>query len=134
MVSIYQFLFGFVLAPLQLIPGIATAQGMTVSETIWSFIGGWQCFQRMAIVGCAGKPTFFLLWAYTSCNFFFNTLGLVITKHHSSSLSSISYSILLPFSCLSNGLLILGKYREEIYPQTIIGLIVVLAGFIAYVS
>ena len=81
--SIYQFLFGFVLAPLQLVPGVGSADGMSLREVVWSFAGGWQCFLQTGgpAVGCSdGQPTFFLLWAYTALNFFFNTLGLIVTK------------------------------------------------------
>ena len=38
-VSIYQFLFGFVLAPLQLFPGIGTATGQSMADITHSFTG-----------------------------------------------------------------------------------------------
>ena len=47
-------------------------------------------------------------------------------------LNSISYSMLLPITTLSNALPALGPYREQIQAPTIIGLLVVLSGFFAY--
>jgi hypothetical protein len=39
-VSIYQFLFGFVLMPLQLLPGVGSDTGMTLPEIGRSFARG----------------------------------------------------------------------------------------------
>eukprot|EP00614_Pseudopedinella_elastica_P010419 CAMPEP_0172606456 /NCGR_PEP_ID=MMETSP1068-20121228/26656_1 /TAXON_ID=35684 /ORGANISM="Pseudopedinella elastica, Strain CCMP716" /LENGTH=352 /DNA_ID=CAMNT_0013409155 /DNA_START=330 /DNA_END=1388 /DNA_ORIENTATION=+ len=132
-VSIYQFLFGFLLAPLQLLPGISSRQGMTMSEIGSSFTSGWRCFLEIEGACPEGTSgTFWLMWGYCAVNFVFNTLGLFLTKHGGAALSSISYSMLLPLTFVSNALPCLGPFQESFNRATVAGLIAVLTGFIIY--
>mmetsp|Transcript_82036 Transcript_82036/g.163889 ORF Transcript_82036/g.163889 Transcript_82036/m.163889 type:complete len:498 (+) Transcript_82036:230-1723(+) len=132
-VSIYQFLFGFLLMPLQLVPGVASAQGLTAGQTVSSFRGGWACYlERSGACPSTSAGTFWLLPAYVFVNYLFNTLGLFLTKHGGANLNSISYSMLLPLATLSNALPFLGSFREDLQMSTLLGLGVVLGGFAVY--
>ena len=73
-----------------------------------------------------------LMIAYCGINFVFNTIGLYLTKHAGAALNSISFSMLLPLTTLSYALPFLGPFREAIVPSTIVGLLVVLGGFLLY--
>ena len=70
------------------------------------------------------------MWGYCAVNFVFNTLGLFLTKHGGAALSSISYSMLLPLTFVSNALPCLGPFQESFNRATVAGLIAVLTGFI----
>mmetsp|Transcript_96406 Transcript_96406/g.274806 ORF Transcript_96406/g.274806 Transcript_96406/m.274806 type:complete len:438 (-) Transcript_96406:248-1561(-) len=124
-VSIYQFLFGFVLAPLQMVPGVGTAHGQSFDDITSSFMGGWYKFME-------GNEYTALMIGYCFINFVFNTIGLYLTKHAGAALNSISFSMLLPLTTMSYSLPFLGKNREEIVPSTVAGLAVVLMGFLLY--
>ena len=140
-VSIYQMLLGFALAPLQVLPGIGSANGQSWSAILSSFRDGLDCFlgaEPSSLSndreGCAwdarhsASPAVLLL-AYVLVNFVFNTMGLYLTKHGGAVLNSISYSLLLPLTTILFSLPILGPYRETAMPSTFAGLVVVMAGF-----
>jgi len=131
-VSIYQLLFGFVLAPLQVIPGVGTAHGISFQEIWDAFIGGFGCFAQLEHTGCAERHTFLLLWAYVGVNFCFNTTGLWLTKHGGAVLNSISFALLLPLTTVFFSFPCLGRYREHLYSATFVGLGVVLCGFVLW--
>ena len=63
-VSIYQLLFGFVLMPLQMLPGVGTAGGMSPREIGDAFASGWDCCLQAAHSGCAPRHTSALLFSY----------------------------------------------------------------------
>jgi NADH:ubiquinone oxidoreductase subunit H len=88
-----------------------------------SFIGGWNCY--LEVPGACPEHshwTFWLLPGYCTVNFFYCTIGLFLTKYGGATISSISYSMLLPLSALSNALPLLGRFRETITIETIIGM------------
>ena len=43
-VSIFQFGFGLLLAPLQHLPGVGSAQGIGMRQVAADFADGWRCF------------------------------------------------------------------------------------------
>lgn len=131
-VSIYQFLFGFVLAPLLMVPGVVSPTGSTLSEIVESFVGGWNCFLGTSDVCGRSSVPFWLMVGYCGINFAFNTLGLSLTKHGGAALNSLSYSMLLPLTTLSYALPFLGPFQEGVHAPTLIGLGLVLAGFVCY--
>mmetsp|Transcript_15431 Transcript_15431/g.26891 ORF Transcript_15431/g.26891 Transcript_15431/m.26891 type:complete len:222 (-) Transcript_15431:340-1005(-) len=128
-VSIYQMLFGFVLMPLLLFPGLGSADGQSTEEIIQNFLGGFRCFAETEDSGCQGHFTFLLMWLYVGINFCFNTLGLWLTKHAGAVLNSISYALLLPLTTVSFSFGFLGPFRETAHLSTFAGLAVVLIGF-----
>lgn len=53
-VSIFQFGFGLLLAPLLTVPGVGSARGASMAQVREAFGAGWRCFlQRDA--GCAHR-------------------------------------------------------------------------------
>lgn len=127
-VSIYQLAIGFLLAPLQFLPGVSTDDGLTLHETLSSFNDGFQCFIGNKIE-CNERNTFLLCVGYCIVNFFFNTLGLFLVKHGSATFNSISYAIILPLTTLAFSLPFLGSYSEPFQMASLLGLVVVLSGF-----
>lgn len=127
-VSIWQMLLGFCLAPVQIFPGVGSADGQSWEEIFSSFGSGWQCFLADPSIGCSARHTF-LLFAYVLINFFFNTLGLYLTKHGGAVLNSITYSLLLPLTSVAFSLPLLGDFCESVKPSTYVGLAVVMLGF-----
>ena len=131
-VSCYQFLFGFVLAPLQSLPGVSTAAGQTPADIVAAFHGGYECFLARSADCPPREGTTWLLLGYCAVNFVLNTTGLVLTKHGSAALNAISYALILPLTTVSYSLPFLGAHREELRAPTLVGLLVVLAGFLLY--
>ena len=128
-VSIYQFLFGFVLAPLQLLPGMSSAHGVPASQMLDGMASGWACFVERDATGCAERQTTLLLFAYVGVNFVFNTTGLWLTKHGGAVLNSISYAMLVPLTTVFFSFPFLGPYQERLHAATFGGLAIVLLGF-----
>ena len=128
-VSIYQFLFGFVLAPLQLLPGMSSARGVPARQMLDGMASGWACFIERDATGCAERHTMLLLFAYVGVNFVFNTTGLWLTKHGGAVLNSISYAMLVPLTTVFFSFPFLGPYREKLHAATFGGLAIVLIGF-----
>jgi hypothetical protein len=127
-VSIYQLGFGFLMLPLQTIPGLGSANGLTLHESLESLKSGWSCFMHETIE-CKERNAMGLLITYILVNFAFNLMGLYLVKHGSSVLNAISYSIILPLTVISFTLPFLGQYKEPFNWDTIMGLSVVLLGF-----
>jgi drug/metabolite transporter (DMT)-like permease len=132
-VSIFQFILGFLVLPLQAIPGMGSAGGVELNQIIPSFIDGFYCFLGTTPI-CSSRKTFLLLTGYCFVNFIFNTLGLYLVKSGSATLNSISYSIILPLTTLMFSMPLLGIYQEPFQLFTIIGLIAVLVGFVIWKS
>jgi len=149
-VSIWQMLFGFVLAPLQVFPGVGSPHGSSWSQICAAFVRGWRCFSvslayswagasaASAVGGTAatdddvstcGPQNAWLLIGYVGVNFLFNTTGLYLTKHGGAVLNSISYSLLLPLTTIAFSLPLLGAFRESVFPSTYVGLLTVMLGF-----
>jgi drug/metabolite transporter (DMT)-like permease len=130
-VSIYQLLWGFVLGFLQLIPGMGSMSGISVSEMRSSFYSGMLCY--LHIDGeCAERNTFWLLTGYCIINFLFNIVGLNLVKYDSAVLSNLTSALVLPLTVLMFSMPILGAYREPYCPNTILALIVVMFGFLCW--
>jgi hypothetical protein len=130
LVSIYQFLIGFALAPI-----MAKMNGINLNQIIDSFNSGLHCF--IGISGkeeCRSMKAFFYLTGYCLVNFIFNTLGLYLVKHGSATLNSISYAIILPITTLAFTVPMMGPYREHFNINTLDGLVVVLIGFAIWTS
>jgi drug/metabolite transporter (DMT)-like permease len=132
-VSIYQLVWGFLLLPLQQIPGLGSENGLTLDQSVQSLQSGWRCFTHEN-PGCAERNAMGLLTGYILTNFAFNLMGLYLVKHGSSVLNAISYAIILPLTVISFTLPILGAYQEEFNWDTIAGLVVVLLGFFIWRS
>ena len=128
-VSVYQLLFGFVLAPLQLIPGVGTAHGMSLGAIVRAFEGGWACLAESEGSGCAGLHTAAQLFGYVGINFLFNTTGLWLTKHGGAVLNSMAYALLVPLTTVFFSFGCMGQFRENLHAATFLGLAVVLVGF-----
>jgi len=128
LVSVYQLLWGFVLGVLQMLPGIGSAEGSSLSEIFDSFCSGVACFIHYNNE-CSSKHTFWLLTGYCVLNFILNILGLYLVKHDGAVLSTLTNALLLPLTVLTFNLPLLGEYREEFNPMTVVGLGVVLVGF-----
>ena len=130
-VSCYQFLFGFVLAPLQSLPGVSTAAGQTPAAIVAAFHGGYECFLARATDCPPREGTAWLLLGYCAVSFVLNTTGLLLTKHGSAALNAISYALILPLTTLGYSLPFLGAHRGSCArAPTLVGLLVVLAGFL----
>ena len=132
-VSIYQLVWGFMLLPLQTIPGLGSKDGLTVSESLHSLRTGWKCFLHEDPV-CADNHAAWLLTGYILVNFAFNLMGLYLVKHGSSVLNAISYAIILPLTVISFTFPVLGAYQEQFSWDTLVGLAVVLFGFMIWRS
>jgi drug/metabolite transporter (DMT)-like permease len=130
-VSIYQLLWGFVLGIFQLIPGVGSSEGSSLSEINSSFWSGVTCYLQLD-EECSSKYTFFLLSGYCVINFIFNVLGLYLVKHDGAVLSTITNALLLPLTVLTFNLSWLGPYQEEYNPLTIVGLGIVMVGFVTW--
>lgn len=128
-VSVYQMLFGFILAPLLTLPGLGSAHGIPPGEIMTNFESGFRCFAELEDSGCSGRYTFLLLWLYVAVNFCFNTLGLWLTKHAGAVLNSITYALLLPLTTVAFSFDFLGPFKETAHLSTFLGLGVVLFGF-----
>lgn len=124
-VSIYQLLFGFILGPLQTIPGIGSKNGTSLSQIILDFKSGYDELSYFVPL--------LLLLMYCFVNFVFNTAGLFMVKHASAIVNSMTYAVILPMTtiCFSSKSL-LGQYSEQLSIYTILGLIVVLSGLLCY--
>ena len=128
LVSVYQFIIGFLLAPL-----MASLDGRTFTETAHSFTTGFNCFIGIESDACiGGENSFYYLTGYCLVNFTFNTLGLYLVKLNSATLNSISYAIILPITTLTFTCPFLGRYREKFNVNILEGLIVVMIGFIIW--
>eukprot|EP00605_Chrysophyceae_sp_TOSAG23-4_P000468 GSChrysophyteH1.ASY1.ANO1.526.1 assembled CDS len=132
-VSIYQLGWGFLLLPLQTIPGLGSNDGLTMRQSLQSLQNGWRCFCHEDHT-CAENKAMWLLTAYIIVNFAFNLMGLYLVKHGSSVLNAISYAIILPLTVISFTLPVLGQYQEAFNWDTIAGLAVVLVGFFVWRS
>lgn len=122
MVSIYQFFLCVALAPIQQMPGMGSENGMSLSD-IWTSLGnGFTMF-------LTNSNAFWMLITYTLVNFVFNTTGLYLVKHGNALLNVFSFAIILPLTVLTFNLPLLGQYREDFSPSTLLGLAVVLIGF-----
>ena len=130
-VSIYQLLWGFILGALQLIPGVGSSHGSSLTEISQSFWSGLVCYVQRDEM-CANRGTFFLLTGYCVINFVFNVLGLYLVKHDGAVLSTITNALLLPLSVLTFNLPWLGPYQEEYNPLTAVGLGIVTIGFLVW--
>ena len=130
-VSIYQLGFGFLLAPLQMIPGVGSPNGISFNEIITNFQGGFNCCFGIGDE-CTGKYTLLLITGYCLANFIFNTTGLFLMKHASANLNSLTYAVLLPVTTVTFSFKFLGPYRESLNYYTIAGLVLVLAGVSLY--
>ena len=87
-VSCFQFLFGFLFAPLQCVPGVATPGGLAARDVVAMFLRD----SRNVLVGRnAYKAT--LLLSYVLNNFVLNVTGLYITKEGGAALTAILYSV-----------------------------------------
>jgi drug/metabolite transporter (DMT)-like permease len=130
-VSIYQLLWGFLAGFLQLLPCMGSLDGVSLSEINSSFWSGGRCF--LHIDGeCAGRSTFWLLTGYCVVNFVFNIVGLYLVKYDSATLSNITGALVLPLTVLMFNMPIMGQYREHCGWYTVVGLIIVLIGFILW--
>ncbi|KAJ1457898.1 hypothetical protein M885DRAFT_586495 [Pelagophyceae sp. CCMP2097] len=127
-VSVYQLAFGFLLAPLQVIPGVATDGGTPPRRIVEDFARGCAAFARVR------SPQCYLLVAYVLANFALNTTGLYVNKRAGAALTAVAYSLLLPLTTLAYALPWLGEHREQVRPTTLLGLGIVLAGFFVYES
>ena len=130
-VSIYQLLWGFVLGVLQLIPGVGSSDGVSLSEINHSFWSGLLCYFQWD-EECSSKYTFSLLSGYCVINFVFNVLGLYLVKHDGAVLSTITNALLLPLTVLTFNMPWLGPYQEEYNSLTIVGLGIVTIGFVVW--
>ena len=127
-VSIYQCVFGILLMPLQLVPGLGSENGMTLQQSRDGLKFGWACFLEQEET-CAENHSFLLLVSYCTINFLYNLAGLYLVKHGSSVLNAITGAIILPLTVLSFTLPLLGQFQEPFDWLTLAGLCVVLAGF-----
>jgi len=133
-VSMFQFCFGFLVAPAECLPGVAAPEGLSPRVAL-------DAFGADAASALAGDRRILLLVAYARGprllfvvlnNFCLNVNGLVVTKRAGAALSAILYAILLPLSTLAFGLPFLGVHREPIQPTTLAGLAIVFLGFLLY--
>jgi hypothetical protein len=128
MVSIYQLLWGFVLGVLQILPGMGSEQGSSLAEINSDFWSGVACFLHIGDE-CADHYSFSLLTGYCIINFMVNCTGLYLVKHDGAILGTLTNALVLPLTVLLFNMPLLGVYREEYNPLTIVGLGVVLIGF-----
>ena len=126
-VSIFQLIFGFFFAPFQSIPGVATADGVSLNFVLRNFIDETYFFFADPL-----SPKTLLLVSYVLANFVLNTTGLFVVKHGGAALSAIAYSILWPCSTLAFALPFLGPYQEPLRTSTLVGLAIVFGGFALY--
>lgn len=114
-VSIYQFLFGFLFAPVE---------SVRTDQTLASVI-----FRGTDLLNTRNVS---LLLLYVLANFVLNVTGLYVTKVGGASLSAITYSVLWPCSTLAFSAPWLGSFREPLKPETLLGLFLVFVGFGLY--
>lgn len=132
-VSLYQFAFGFLMVPLQFLPGMGSDEGMNASQIGQEFYRGILCFVEVDD-RCRDNHAFLFLVGFCIVNFAFNTAGLYLVKLHSATLNSISYAIVLPLTTLTFSIPLLGKFQEPFQATTLVGLVVVLVGFFLWKS
>mmetsp|Transcript_34430 Transcript_34430/g.83280 ORF Transcript_34430/g.83280 Transcript_34430/m.83280 type:complete len:521 (+) Transcript_34430:136-1698(+) len=129
-VSVFQFFIGFLLAPMQNLPGFGRPDADKI-DVYGQMNEGISCWLER-VPKCRNRSTFILLPGYVAINFIFNTLGLYITKRSSAVMTSIAYALLLPMTAITFSLQIMGPYRERITNYTWIGLFLALSGFLIY--
>ncbi|KAJ8603757.1 hypothetical protein CTAYLR_000303 [Chrysophaeum taylorii] len=126
-VSIYQFLFGFAFAPVETVPGVATKEGLPLGAVLGDL--------RRESLRFLARPLSLksrLLLLYVAANFVLNVTGLYVVKVGGASLSAIAYALLWPCSTLAFSAPCLGRFREPLRIETLVGLVVVFAGFFLY--
>ena len=106
-VSIYQFLISWLFMPLTVLPAFGGDGWNNVFERFWQ---GLECaFGTSDVCPDAFKlpfpcderlGTFWLLLGYCVVNFTFNWIGLLLTKHSSATIRSVSYAVILPCTLL----------------------------------
>ncbi|GMI07739.1 hypothetical protein TrVE_jg5007 [Triparma verrucosa] len=131
-VSIYQLIVGLCMMPLTSIPGVASQNGMPVTEAAQDLVDGTRCYFQLPHSGCGNLPTFALLTGYCLLNFIYNTLGLFLTKYASSTVNAITSSLLLPISAVAFTAPWMGQFRENIAVSTYYGLVIIILGFLLY--
>lgn len=138
-VSIYQFLLSWLYLPLTVLPEFG---GNGWKELFPRFWNGMQCWLGSDDVcpkaydlpfPCDERlGTFWLLLGYCVVNFTFNYVGLVLTKHSSATIRSVSYAVILPATSLAFSLQFMGELREKLTIYVPIAIVVVLIGFALY--
>jgi hypothetical protein len=148
-VSIYQFLISFCYLPMLLVPGFGSKEGMTWTQVGHSMSDGFNCYLEVEgsyvtdsttglHVPCSERGTFWLLTGYCAVNIMFNTLGLYLTKVGTATLQSLAYALLLPLTTVTFCAPMLGwwsftaPYKETLSGFTLLGLVLVMAGFGIY--
>ena len=132
-VSIFQVLLGFVFMPVLALPGFG---GMNISDVPQNFMDGWNCFLGNYVVDYTchtDQPPYIPLLLYVVVNFAYNTLLLLITKHGSALLLVISSALSLPLTnLLFTQSLFMGQHAESFSVYNLIGLVIVVTGFLLY--
>lgn len=131
-VSIYQFFIGLLMLPLTAVPGVASPDGMPISEATEDLVDGTRCYLELPGSGCVHRSTCLLLTGYCLLNFMYNTLGLYLTKFASSTVNAITSSLLLPVTALAFTLPVMGPFKEKIHRDAFYGLAVIVFGFVLY--
>mmetsp|Transcript_26600 Transcript_26600/g.83209 ORF Transcript_26600/g.83209 Transcript_26600/m.83209 type:complete len:452 (-) Transcript_26600:2912-4267(-) len=141
-VSTLQVIIGFALLPLLALPGFG---GEPVSELPLQMERGTRCFLgENSLHGddcgscsiswpvCVPRATLAMV-NYIVVNFVYNVLNLLVTKHASAALLVMSASLALPVSNLAFSIPALaGDAVEPVSSWNILGLLVVLTGFLIY--
>jgi hypothetical protein len=132
-VSFFQVVLGFCIFPILSLPGFG---GIPLSEIPSNFVDGWRCFVGDYVKGfdCHVHPIpMWILFTYVIVNFAYNTLLLLITKHGSALLLVISSALALPVTNLIfTQKVFMGKHAEKGSMWNVIGLVVVVSGFLMY--
>jgi hypothetical protein len=138
-VSIYQFLISWLFMPITVLPAFG---GDGWSNVFDRFYQGLECAFGMndvcpdafhAPFPCDERlGTFWLLLGYCIVNFTFNWIGLLLTKHSSATIRSVSYAVILPCTSLAFTLPLMGSLQEKITVYTPVAIVIVLLGFALY--
>mmetsp|Transcript_44015 Transcript_44015/g.71630 ORF Transcript_44015/g.71630 Transcript_44015/m.71630 type:complete len:468 (+) Transcript_44015:218-1621(+) len=134
-VSSIQFVWGFVFAPLQAIPGISGPVAMPLSDIPSNLKNGFMCFlgHNSAPDDDCSSGNFQIVFSYVLVNFVFNALLLLITKHGSALLLVMTGALVIPVTnVLFTVKAVMGDDAEEFSLWDVLGLHVVLVGFVVY--
>ena len=140
--TFYQILTTFAVLPLQTLPYLSgdPRRGLSLAESWESFVGGQSCFFGDGRPGDGVDCRVAGLWLmlYVVANLGFNFLSLCLNKLGSATgvgatLCSLAYALKLPISnLLFAQRWLMGSQVEQLSPRSLVGLVVVVAGFLGY--
>jgi len=132
-VSVYQFLISFLFMPVLGLPGFGGIAFDEIPKSLWEGLRCYAGYNTFATDNCTDLRPLLWLSSYSFVNFFYNVIGLFLTKVGSAVLSSVAYAIRLPVTNIIFAICpIMGSQCEPFNGFSVAGLVVVVLGFALY--